>query len=1210
MRVSIKFSVKLLAALSAVLIALSIAVGCFRSNVTFADEHVHTFSEELSQGYKNHSHKATCGCDLEKDVEPHSLENGVCTECGWTFIADPSQHAHTYKTAYSKDSANHWLESSCGHNIIKNLAPHTMGSNGCTVCGYGATTVDPDPIDPDPDNPDPEKPEEPAPIVPPEPAEVPEGVNSAGGYNESLYAEWAAKSVNEVTAYYKEESTAVWTKIDDELIRMTDSNTARVDAVGLKAGKYSLKISAGNGDLVVENITVTAHDRSGYAHFNYTQGIGAYNDDGTLKDDTIVIYLTNENKDTVMDTVEEVQSCMFNIPKGPTGSNEWNGKKASGIGWWLNNTQYTKAEKNTSGVVNASKSSNTYDPNGAKIGFVNVNNNHPIVIRIIGTVETPEGLTAYNSVNEGGTVGDNGHMARMKDLKNLTIEGIGEDATVKGWGFHFIASDTSNGKGSSFEVRNITFTEYPEDAVGMEGVQSGSTITAPVTRCWIHNNVFLPGYCANPAESDKKEGDGSCDFKRGEYYTLSYNYFTNCHKTNLVGSSDSSLQYNITMHHNWWNECGSRMPLTRQANVHFYNNYIFGDPNNSAVSLSYVTSLRANCLLFSESNYYDGSKNVTDGKTGGTGVAWGNIYYSTTGTNLFKELSSREQLISGSKCAYNGTSYADFYVNSKTFYYDAQAKRSDCLIDNAVTARRRVMMYAGVNGFGKSEEQLKLNEYEPKSAVTVADNQTLTVDLSKVAKGESTVSNVLFAGITGVSGGTIKGKGQIATFTLTVPTFVEIQANGVAGNGELMCSDGRSFGHNFGTYTGELPAGTYFIASSSKDKELTLTKLEFTDAGNSSDLRVQSAIDAINAIGEVTLASGNLIAVATRDYNALTASEKAAFDPAIKAKLDNAVKLYDNLVVQDVIQKIDAIGEVNADSYGAITRAQEAYNSLTTAQKNMVTNFSVLDDALKAFASFAVDNVINLIEALPDVSEIAVDDEEAIQNAVALYEEAEYAYVELNDGSGDEGDPETSDQQAQVTNKDKLFAGLGALRQLEKLFEFKAMLADLDVATLTVKEGAELEHLYEQLTQAQKSVLTASENEKYTAVIAAYKDLANRSVSLSFTSGTDSYNNSAFTYSGTTKTESAQKVTVDGVTYTTSLKMESKTNVSFTASKDMKVTIYCYEGCAGNKIKVDGTSYTIGADGTVEVTLSETADNLHTITKDSTNVFVFLISVG
>lgn len=45
--------------------------------------------------------------------------------------------------------------------------------------------------------------------------------------------------------------------------------------------------------------SITAYDRSGYAHFNYTSGVGAYNDDGTPKANAQIIYVTEATKNTV-----------------------------------------------------------------------------------------------------------------------------------------------------------------------------------------------------------------------------------------------------------------------------------------------------------------------------------------------------------------------------------------------------------------------------------------------------------------------------------------------------------------------------------------------------------------------------------------------------------------------------------------------------------------------------------------------------------------------------------------------------------------------------------------------------------------------------------------------------------------------------------------------------------------------------------------------
>ena len=219
--------------------------------------------------------------------------------------------------------------------------------------------------------------------------------------------------------------------------------------------------------------------------------------------------------------------------------------------------------------------------------------------------------TDYDSNDYGGSVGDNGHMARMKSAKDVTIEGVGTDAAMDGWGIHFMSetSTTAAGLGKNFEVRNLTFMNQPEDAIGMEGVQEGSVITAPVERCWIHNNEFYSPSITGPAESDKAEGDGSCDFKRGEYLTVSYNYFEGCHKTNLVGSSDTSLQYNLTYHHNIWKGCKARQPLGRQANMHFYNNQFIG-------TTDYAMNTRANAYIYSEYNLFFMTKNPMDVRSG------------------------------------------------------------------------------------------------------------------------------------------------------------------------------------------------------------------------------------------------------------------------------------------------------------------------------------------------------------------------------------------------------------------------------------------------------------------------------------------------------------------------------------------------------------------------------------------------------------------
>lgn len=456
----------------------------------------------------------------------------------------------------------------------------------------------------------------------------------------------------------------------DYLVRTLNGKT-RIDIPGVRAGEYVLSVVA-NNNTYTANITVKAHDRSGYAHWNYTEGVGAYRDDGILKDEAIVIYVTNENKNTV-----ELDA--------PDGTH------VEGIGNILNSVGTESSEnpghcKRTSGKSVYWGIANDNQDVLKKLADRNI----PLVVRIIGNVSSAhpapktggiDGLTAYDSYDYGGSPGDNGSMARMKDCKNITIEGIGPDACMDGWGIHFMASGANPSYGKNFEMRNISFQNVPEDAVGMEGIQSGSALTAPVTHCWVHNCEFTKPSISPAAESDKSEGDGACDFKRGEYFTMSYNIFDGCHKTTLLGSSDTSLQWNVTFHHNWNKNVQARSPLGRQANVHIYNNLY---ENQS----DYALNTRANCYIFSEYNTFSNCKNATAVEDGAI-KSYNDVYASSTLQNKGDPatiVTDRNQVVSSSNI------YPSFELNPKFSYIPT----GDYLLDPSTgLARQNIMAYGG-----------------------------------------------------------------------------------------------------------------------------------------------------------------------------------------------------------------------------------------------------------------------------------------------------------------------------------------------------------------------------------------------------------------------------------------------------------------------------------------------------------------------------------
>ena len=370
-------------------------------------------------------------------------------------------------------------------------------------------------------------------------------------------------------------------------------------------------------------------------------------------------------------------------------------------------------------------------------------------------------------------------MARMKSAKDVTIEGVGTDAAMDGWGIHFMSetSTTAAGLGKSFEVRNLTFMNQPEDAIGMEGVQDGSVITAPVERCWIHNNEFYSPSITGPAESDKAEGDGSCDFKRGEYLTVSYNYFEGCHKTNLVGSSDTSLQYNLTYHHNIWKGCAARQPLGRQANMHFYNNQFIG-------TTDYAMNTRANAYIYSEYNLFFMTKNPMDVRSGAI-KSYKDSFSSCIGSMTGTVVTDKSTKVT------SGNKYENFDTNASLSYIPS----GDYQLQTSVTDAAKVLK--------------AYNGCMPENVKTSGEVTTSECSLLSYCAPGVTPINISEYPYTAAPGKISK---TVYAFTVggTVDVTVSFASEALTTTGCLVNESGECFQVGSGTVTG-LPAGTYMI---------------------------------------------------------------------------------------------------------------------------------------------------------------------------------------------------------------------------------------------------------------------------------------------------------------------------------------------------------------------------------------------------------------
>ena len=875
-------------------------------------------------------------------------------------------------------------------------------------------------------------------------------ITGGEGFQESAYITFAEYTDADSYAVVLNGNGYTNKLLDEKQVYFIKSQgSIRAELFGLKAGDYTVKVAPVIDDNIItaayadKEIKVEAYDRSGYAHFNNTEGVGAYNDDGTIKDNAIVLYVTNENKNTInLSFHDDVNNKDYSV---------------TGIGNILNSA----GKDNGSGVNGKGGKPNS----NAGCILALAENNIPLIVRFVGCVSESglgkpgtysaadagqiDGLTDYDGVDYGGSVGDNGHMARMQSGKNITFEGVGNDAIIDGWGFHLICETAHSDLAKNFEVRNLTFINTPEDAIGMEGQETESTltITAAVERCWIHHNTFLAPSISSPAESDKSEGDGSCDFKRGRYFTCSYNYFENCHKTNLVGSGKTSVQYCLTYHHNLWYQCAARQPLARKANIHFYNNFIIGTADT-------VSSLRADSYMFAEKNYYLGCSRPVEYKAeGGTGVckAYENAVIGCFNNYDATDVTDRsENAVEAPNCKDNqtGISYNHFDTNPELFYYDATNKQSDCYLTDASQARLDCVAQAG------SRYRTETNQ-----CAYSTDTNITSVASSATVSGETSLT---FG----------KGKGVLKVFTVTTPVTVTMAATGSAGfdTGYLLKKDGSLVLElSSSDKTAVLMPGEYVVVScvaftpnGKNDKETTVTKCEFK-AYDSEELNQQliaqyeAAHDAIPTTVEYNDNNYKLIKAAMDAYSSLgTALQARITDYVDVTTAYNTYKELGVAFVEGEIEKIQT--PVTAANSSLVSAARVAYNNLISRVSNVtISNLSKLTSAEAEMQSLGVDIFLARVADIPSTITYTTECGNAISYAEAAYEALDETQQALAD---------VKNAYKTVTDARKTY------NELEEVYGVQALITNAN----DLSSYAEAYDAYTGLTETQQALISGYDN--------------------------------------------------------------------------------------------------------------------------------------
>lgn len=211
--------------------------------------------------------------------------------------------------------------------------------------------------------------------------------------------------------------------------------------------------------------------------------------------------------------------------------------------------------------------------------------------------------------------------------------------------------------------------------------------------------------------------------------------------------------------------------------------------------------------------------------------------------------------------------------------------------------------------------------------------------------------------------------------------------------------------------------------NANEDGDLNRTAQNFTVKS-----AVEKVIEQIAALPtNINLSHKSQVQAARAAYNALSDADKA--------KVTNYSKLTDaeatiarleanQSAANKVIKMInDLPSRITLNDQAAVEAARAAYDALTSAQKNLVTNYERLQDAEAAIAQLKAEHeeneknkaaaqvVVDLIDALP--APVTLADKDAVSAARAAYNNL------------------TADQKSYVSNYDKLTAAEATIAELE-----------------------------------------------------------------------------------------------------------------------------------------------------------------------------------
>jgi pectate lyase len=522
----------------------------------------------------------------------------------------------------------------------------------------------------------------------------------------------------------------------------------------------------------------------------------------------------------------------------------------------------------------------------------------------------------------------------IKEVKNISVIGVDTRGELEGIGLNIY-------KSSNIIIRNLKIhhTLAPLDGIGID-----SSNHIWVDHCEIYNMI---GDCNGDGKVDEKGDisggdvdwyDGLLDAKStSEYITVSWNYFHDAFKTSLVGSSDSDdYDRKITFHHNFYENCKSRLPSYRGGTGHIFNNYYLN------ISGSAVNS-RVGAKLRVEGNVFE---NVGSGSVDGTtGCAEGPIgtYFSDT-VGMWDVRDNQFINCKGNQPVTSTCSFTPPYEYSQ-------------LLSPASGVKAMVMQYAGV---GKLEGAVSNPPSTTVKPTGAAATPTTTL---KPTSTPTKVSPTSSSGKAYTVSGYIKPDINVNSAVLKSGFKIEIQGVGSAttdSNGYFTLANVAQGS----SYTVKVSKASYLTREL---RNVNVTSSILIGSQSSPVLMWAGDINGDNAINMT-----DIIQIA-KGFNALKGD--SSYNEAYDLNMDGAVNMTDIIIIAAYF------GKTSNDYSQTVTIVTTANPTATATTISTVTKAPT---ATPAASTTPAPTATGIVSATPGIGDIIIEPNGSVTLAQAI----------------------------------------------------------------------------------------------------------------------------------------------------------------------------------------------------------------------------------